>query len=111
MAKPYLGAELEQSGLGGWHGSFGCDSELFSASPDQRRFTDRIRRGEQHESSGVEWEDVELAAIFALDVFGRRRRARRGESPRELVGRRPPSRLEQRERIPARFGDDPVPHL
>ena len=85
------------------------DPEPLGRAPQQQRIADRLRRRDQQQTPRVLRERLESSDEALLDPSSQRLRAQQTEAARQLRRRQPPRQLEQRQRIPARLGDDPVP--
>ena len=85
------------------------DPEPLGRAPQQQRIADRLRRRDQQQTPRVVRERLESPDEALLDPPCQRLRAQQAEAARQLRRRQPPRQLEQRQRIPARLGDDPVP--
>ena len=110
VPEPHPCTELEQPHLGGRPRSLGRDSELFGGAPYQHRLTDRVGRCQHDQPSGVLREHLETSPEALLDGVGQRHRTRHREAARQLGGRRSARQFEQRQRVAARLGDDPLAH-
>jgi hypothetical protein len=85
------------------------DPEPLGRAPQQQRIADRLRRRDQQQTPRVIRERLESSDEALLDPSCQRLRAEEAEPARQLRRRQPPRQLEQRQRIPPHFGDDPVP--
>ena len=89
----------------------------FDAQPDQLRRTDQeggvtrwLRRGEEQEALRLVGHRPDPSEEALLEASGERLRRAHAEAARELGRRQSPRELEQRQRVAARLGDDPLDH-
>jgi hypothetical protein len=87
------------------------DPEPLGRAPEQQRIPERLGRRDQQQAPGVIRKPLELPDEALLDVPREVLRAEEAEATGQLGRRQPLWQLEQRERIPARLGDDPVADL
>jgi hypothetical protein len=109
MAERHLPADRQQSfrlcGLRGRR----PDAEPPGRAPQQQWIADRFRRRDQQQTPPVLGEQLETPDEALLDPPGQRLCAQQAETARQLRRGQPMRQLEQRQRIPPRLGDDPVP--
>src|SRR5439155_20607873 len=84
------------------------DPELLRRAPQKRRVTDGFCRRQEQQPPRVTREPRQASREALLDPSGQRQSRREAESTGELRRRQPAWQLEERERIPARLGDDPL---
>ena len=99
-----LRADLQQAGVGRRGRRVASDPELLGRAPDEQRLADRVRRGQLQEPARVGRELVEALPEAVLDAH----RARWTEPARQFRGTHRAWELQQRERVPARLGDQPL---
>jgi hypothetical protein len=108
VGEPHPGADLEQpSGFRG-RGCLAHDAEVVGGSPQQRRVPGRLGGGDQQEQLRLGRQGGRTAAEAVLDAV------RDAERVRQLVPAgqlRATRQLQQRQRVAARLGDDPVAHV
>ena len=109
MAEAHPGAERDQLCRLRRRDGVGSDPESLGRPPQQRDVADRLGRRREHQPLGPGRERFEAPQEALLDVAGQRPRVGKAESARQLGGRQTAGQLDQRERIAARLGDDPVP--
>ena len=85
------------------------DAECFGRAPQQQRIAERLRRRQQRQTPRVVGERLELADEALLDPSREALRAQQAEAARQLRRRQASRQLQQRQRIPPRLGDDPIP--
>jgi hypothetical protein len=85
------------------------DPETLACSQQQQRIADRLGRRDQQQASRVVGECLDPANEAFLDSPGEPLGLHQAEAARQLPCRQPPREFEQRQRIPVRLGDDPVP--
>ena len=108
MAKAHPGPERDQLCRLGRRDGVGPDPESLGRPPQQCDVADRLgRRGEQ-QPLGPRRERFEAPEEALLDLAGQRPRVGKAEAARQLGGREAAGQLDQRERVAARLGDDPV---
>ena len=86
------------------------DPELPRRAPQERRVAERLGRRQEQQPPRVAREPRQPPREALLDPGGQRQRRRQAEPAGELGGRQPARQLQQRERIAARLGDDPLQH-
>jgi hypothetical protein len=108
MTELHVSTELGQAGVGGRRCRPGTDPQPLRCPPHQARVAGRIGRRHQQQPAGLGRQFPDPVPETLLD---RRDRYRAGEPETAcpLGGPRPPCPLDQRQRITARLGDDPVP--
>ena len=84
------------------------DPESLGCSQQQQRIADRLSRRDQQQTSRVVGERLNPTNEAFLDSPCEPLRLDQAEAARQLPCRQAPRELEQRQRIPARLGDDPV---
>jgi hypothetical protein len=109
MPEPHPRAELRQPRLRRRPRRPGADREPPGRPPHQHRVAGRIGRRQLQQPPGLRWQGLQLPPEALLDPPVQRYRAADPEPARQLRRREPPRQLQQRQRVPARFGDDPVP--
>ena len=109
MPEPHPRAELRQSRLLGRPRRPGTDREPPGRPPHQHRIAGRIGRRQLHQPPGLRWQRLQLPPEAVLDPPVQRYRAADSEAARQLRRRQPSRQLKQRQRVPVRVGDDPVP--
>ena len=85
------------------------DADCFGRAPEQQRITERLRRRQQRQTPRVIRERLELSDEALLDPSGETLRPQQTEAARQLGRRQASRQLQQRQRIPPRFVDDPIP--
>ena len=85
------------------------DPESLRRTPEQQRIADRLRRRDQQQKARLIRERHKSSNEVLLDPPGQRLRPQQPEPARQLRRRQPARQLEQRQWIPPRLGDDPVP--
>ena len=86
------------------------DPKLLRCTPQERKVADRFCRRQEQQPPRVAREPRQPAREALLDPRGQRQRRRQTETAGELGGRQPARELQERERIPACLGDDPLEH-
>ena len=86
------------------------DPELLRGAPQKRRVADRFCGRQEQQPPRVAREPRQPPREALLDPGGQRQRRGQAEAAGELGGRQPARELQERERIPARLGDDPLEH-
>jgi hypothetical protein len=86
----------------------GRDPELSGGSQQQQRIADRLSRRDQQHTSRDVGERLNPTDEAFLDSPCEPLRLDEAEAARQLPCRQAPRELEQRQRITARLGDDPV---
>ena len=110
MAEAHLGAELDQVRAGGGAPAAASIPERGGRLPQQQRIADGLGRGDQEQESRRRRELGQSLLVAVLDAARQCRRAVHAE-PACQLGRRPAAReLQQRQRVAAGLGDDPVAH-
>jgi hypothetical protein len=84
------------------------DCERRRGTPEERRVAEGLGGRQQRQAPGVVAERVESADIALLDSSCQRLRRQQPEAARQLARRHPARQLEQRERVAACLGDDPI---
>ena len=108
MSKHNPGADLHEPFGFGSGGILDADAERGSRPPQQRRIADGLGGGEKEEQLRLLRQRAVAVEERFLDSARQRHRSQHGEAAREIGGGETARQLEQCERIPARFGDDPV---
>ena len=85
------------------------DPEPLGRAPQQQRIADRLSRRDQQQTPRVVRQRLKPTNEALLDPSRQRLRAHQTEAAGQLRRRQPPRQLQQRQRIPPRLGDDPVP--
>ena len=83
--------------------------EPLGRAPQQQRIADRLRRRDQQQTPHIVSQRLEPSNEALLDPSGQRLRAHQTEATGQLPRRQPPRQLQQRQRIPPRLGDNPIP--
>ena len=109
MPEPHPRAELGQPRLRCRPGRPGADREPPGRPPHQHRIAGRIGRRQLHQPPGLRGQRLQLPPEALLDPPVQRYRAADPEPARQLRRRQPSRQLQQRQRVPVRVGDDPVP--
>jgi hypothetical protein len=110
MPEPHPNAELHQPlGLGGIR-RIDPDPEPLGRSPHQCRLAGRLGRRDQQQPLGLGRQLPKPSPKTVLDSSGERLDVREPEPACHLRRRQPTRQLQQRQRIAARLGDDPVAH-
>jgi hypothetical protein len=86
------------------------DPKLLRRAPQKRRVADRFCCRQEQQLPRVAREPRQPSRETLLDPRGQRQRRRQPETTGELSGRQPARQLQERERIPACLGDDPLEH-
>ena len=86
------------------------DPKLLRRAPQKRRVADRFCCRQEQQPPRVAREPHQPPREALLDPGGQRQRCRQPETSGELGGRQPARELQERERIPACLGDDPLEH-
>ena len=86
------------------------DPKLLGRAPQKRKVADRFCRRQEQQPPRVAREPRQPPGEALLDPGGQRQRRRQPETAGELARRQPARELQERERIPARLGDDPLEH-
>ena len=110
MPEPHPDPELDQPGLLGRPARVASDPELLGRAPQQAHVADRLGRRHQQQALGLARKRPDPLQEGLLDAAGQRPRVGKPEPARELRRRQPTRQLQQRERVAARLGDDPVAH-
>ncbi len=109
MPEAHLSADIQEPApLRGLERRAG-HAEARRRPPHQRRVADGLRRRHQEQPPRIVGQLVEPALEALLDPAGQRQQLRQAEPAGHLRRRQAARQLEQRERIAARLGDDPVP--
>jgi hypothetical protein len=111
MPEPHPGAELRQPRLRRRLRRPGANREPPGRPPHQHRIAGRIGRRQLHQPPGLRGQRLQLPPEVLLDPPRERHRAAAPEPARQLRRRQTPRQLQQRQRVPVRVGDDPVPDL
>jgi len=109
MTEPHPGAELDQPGPGRRRRRLGADREPPGSPPHQARVAGRVGCCELQQAPGLGRKSVDPPPEALLDPPRDRYRAGESETARQPRRRHPPRQLQQRQRVAARLGDDPVP--
>ena len=91
-------------------GGRGRDAEQLRRPPHQQRITDRLRSRDQQQQTRVLRERLEPTQVTLLDAPGKGVVGQHAEPARQLGGGQSARELEERERIAAGLGNDPVAH-
>jgi hypothetical protein len=110
MTKADTGAEFEQSDQLRRGGRRDWNSELLGGPEQQGWIADRFGCCEEHEPLRGRGQIVESPQEAPLEPRRDREVRRHGEAARQLMCRVGMRKLEQRQRVPARLGDDPIDH-
>jgi hypothetical protein len=102
--------DSDQLGLLGANGGVGGEAECRAGAPEKRQITQRLGRGEQEQSLRVIRKLLDAQPEARLDPALERRDVRHCEAAREARAVERARKLEQRERVAPRLGDDPVAH-
>ena len=86
------------------------DPKLLRRAPQKRRVADRFCCRQEQQPPRVAREPCQPPREALLDPGGQRQRCRQPETSGELGGRQPARELQERERIAACLGDDPLEH-
>ncbi len=108
MAESHLGAELDQSGLGGRDRRARPDPQRAGRLPDEQRIADRLGRRDQEQQPRRRRQLRQSLLEALLDAAGQRGPAVQPEAAGQLGGRPPARQLQQRQRVAARLAHDPV---
>jgi hypothetical protein len=110
VSEPHLRAEIDQSSVGRRHGRVRPRAELGRRPPHQHRIPHRLgRSGEKQQPRRRRQRRQPLRE--ALSDPPRQRRGIRQPEPARKLGRRAATwQLEQRQRVAARLGHDPITH-
>lgn len=108
MPEPNAGPELDQTRRLRRPRRGGPDPETLRSAPQQPHVADRLGSRRQEQLARLSGKPLEPAQEALLDAAGQRHLVRKRESARELRRLQPPGQLEQRKRVTARLGDDPV---
>ena len=84
------------------------DAQAFSGAPEQHRITERLGRRKQQQPPRVTREQLELSSEAALDPSRKVLRSERPKATRQLRRCQPSRQLQQRQRISAHLGNDPI---
>jgi hypothetical protein len=84
------------------------DPEQLGRPPQQHGIPERLRRGHEQERSRLERRPGQPAREAPLDPRRQGQRRRQAEAAGELGRGEPAGKLQDRERIPASLGDDPL---
>lgn len=110
VPEPHRGAQLEQPGGHGGRRRLGSDAQRAEGAPQQQLVADRLDRREQQQGTGVGGQRVDTPTEPLLDPGRHGSDAVSAEAEGQFRRRQPLRQFEQRERVPAGLGDDPVPH-
>jgi hypothetical protein len=99
-----------QQPIGLGHRRLDPDAESLGRPPEQQRVTNRLRRGDQQQPLRLDRQLPESPPEALLDPPRKRQRVWQTEPAPQLGWRQPPRQLQQRQRIPARLSNDPLPH-
>lgn len=110
MTEAEARSELDQVRLHGRSRSIRVDPEPLRRSPDERRVTQRVSRGDDQQALRLGRQRLEPAQEALLDAAREPDRVRRAEATRELRGGEPARQLQKRQRVPAGLDHDPVQH-
>ena len=110
MTEAHLRAEIDQSRGDGRRSRVRPDAELRGRPPHQHRIPQRLCRGDEQQKPRRGRQRRQPLPEALLDPLRQRRAVGQPEPAREL-GRRPAAwQLEQRQRVAARLGHDPITH-
>ncbi len=84
--------------------------EPLGGAPHQYRVSDRLRRRDQQQALRLRREPCHPPPKAVFDPPRQPRRVWQPEPARQLGRRQPPWQLQQRQRVTARLGDEPLPH-
>ena len=110
MTEAHLRAEIDQSRGGRRRGRVRPDAELGGRPPHQHRIPHRLRRSDEQQQPRRRRQRRQPLREALLDPPRQRRGVGQPEPARELGGRPATWQLEQRQRIAARLGHDPITH-
>jgi hypothetical protein len=108
MPEPYPCAELDQPGSDRRCRRFGTDPEPPGRPAYQRRVAERLGRRDQQQPPGLRRQSLHPAPEALLDPPGERCRSPEAEPVPQIRRGHAPGQLQQRQRIAASLGDDPV---
>ena len=110
MMKPDLRGEFDQANRLRRRGRFDAQPDQLRRAHQQRRVTRWLGRGEKQEPLGLVGHRPDPSEEALLEASGERLRRAHSEAARELGRRQSARELEQRQRVAARLGDDPLDH-
>ena len=110
MAEAHLGAELDQAGRLRRSRRVAVDPERGGRLPHQQRIAHRLGRRDQEQEPRRRRQLRQALLEALLDAAGQRRPAVQPQPARQLGGRQAAWQLQQRQRIAARLGHDPIAH-
>ena len=110
MTEAHLRAEIDQSRGGRRRGRVRPDAELGGRPPHQHRIPSRLSRRDEKQEPRRGRERRQPLPEALLDPPRQRRAVGQPEPARELGGRPATWQLEQRQRVAARLGHDPITH-
>jgi hypothetical protein len=111
MAKAHAAAHLDQPRRLRRAGGRGTDPQPRQGAPQQRGVAGRLGGRRQQQPLRVTRERTDPPVVALLDAARQRPRIRKPEAACQLCRHEIPRKLEQRERVATRLGDDPLPHL
>ena len=110
MAEPHVGAELDQAGRLRRSRRVALDPERGGRLPHQQRIAHRLGRRDQEQELRRRRQLRQALLEAFLDAPGQRRPSVQPQPARQLRGCLASGQLQQRERITARLGHDPIAH-
>ena len=110
MAEAHLGAELDQARRRRRGRRAALDPERGGRLPHQQRIAHRLGRRDQEQEPRRRRQLRQPLLEALLDAAGQRRPAVQPEPARQLGGRPAARQLQQRQRVAARLGHDPIAH-
>ncbi|HEY6762058.1 MAG TPA: hypothetical protein VI318_21335 [Baekduia sp.] len=109
MAEPHRVVDLQQRGGGRRRQRARVDAQQLGRTPDQRRVAARVGGSQRDQPARRVRQRADAAQVALLDVAGERAgRGRQHVAARALRRAHAAGQLQQRERVAARLGDDPV---
>jgi hypothetical protein len=105
------GPELDQSRRLGLCRGVALDPEPLGRPPQQGHVAQRLSGRREDQALRLDRERLEATKEALLDEARQRPGVQAPESARQLRRREPSGQLQQGQGVPARLGDDPVPHL
>ena len=111
MAEAHPPAQLDQPGVLGICCGVGRNPLPPGRAPQQGHVAGRLGRRGQQQPLRLGLQRPELPEKAGLDAAGQRPRVGQPETARQLGPAQPPGQLQQRQRVAAGLGDDPVADL
>jgi hypothetical protein len=109
VPEPHPATDLDQPGRLGGRGRVAFDAELLGRSPEHGHVADRLGRGREQKPLRLGRQRFGSPQEALLDAAHQRRRVGQPEATRHLCRREGLRQLQQRERVAAGLGQDPVP--